>query len=71
MFKGYWYDIQGKEVFTQGPLDLVYDDLEQAIETVLRGIPNTELLSKTRAWALIGVENNRRMLICSPSAHRR
>ncbi len=66
MYKGFWYDSMGKERFDLRPMSLDFDELRMAVDEVLNVLPDANLvnINENLDWALISIENTKRMLIC-------
>ncbi|MCE0493881.1 hypothetical protein [Vibrio salinus] len=66
MYKGFWYDAMGKERFDLRPMSLNFDELRMAVDEVLNVLPDATLvnINENLDWALISLENTKRMLIC-------
>lgn len=66
MYRGYWYDVAGKERTDLRPLTLDFDSLQRALDEVLHVMPDANLvtMSLNLDWGLISIEDNKRMLVC-------
>lgn len=66
MYKGHWYDIAGQERSDVRAMTLDFKTLQLAIDEAMHVLPDTKLIvtNESLGWALISIEESKRMLIC-------